>query len=86
MLSEAVVVALIGLGGSCVGSLFGIICSSKLNNYRWEQLEKKVDRHNNLVDRMYTVEQNQAVLSTKISVVNHRLDELESHSRRDALC
>ena len=86
MLSEAVVVALIGLGGSCVGSLFGIVCSSKLNNYRLEQLEKKVDRHNNLVDRMYTVEQNQAVFSTKISVVNHRLEALESHSRRENLC
>lgn len=86
MLSEAIIVALIGLGGSCVGSLFGIVCSSKLNNYRIEQLEKKVDRHNDLVERMYTVEQSQAVLSTEISVVNHRLDVLESHDRRDALC
>ena len=86
MLSEAVIVELIGLGGSCVGSLVGIICSSRLNNYRIEQLEKKVDRHNDLVERMYSAEQKQAVFSSEISVVNHRLDALEHHGRREGLC
>ncbi len=85
MISEAVLVALIGLGGSCVGSLVGIICSSKLNNYRIEQLEKKVDRHNDLIERMYRVEEKQAVFSTKISSLNHRVENLETDLRREAM-
>ena len=84
MISD-VLVALIGLGGSCIGSLFGILCSTRLNNYRIEQLEKKVDRHNNLVERMYQAEQKQAVISTKISVIDHRLEDLEAANRRDAM-
>lgn len=85
MISEAVLVALIGLGGSCVGSLVGIVCSAKLSNYRIEQLEKKVDRHNNLVEKMYKVEQEQAVFSTTISGIDHRLKTLESNIRREAM-
>lgn len=85
MISETVLVALIGLGGSCIGSLFGILCSTRLNNYRIEQLEKKVDRHNNLVERMYQAEQKQAVISTKISVIDHRLEDLEAANRREAM-
>ena len=43
MISEAVLVAVIGLCGSCVGSLFGVICSTKVTNYRIEQLENVND-------------------------------------------
>lgn len=85
MVSEAVLVALIGLGGSCVGSLFGIVCSTKLCNYRIEQLEKKVDRHNDLVERMFKAEQEQAVFSTEIKGLDHRLKTLESDLRREAM-
>ena len=46
-MSDAIVVALIGLGGSAIGSLIGVLASSKLTQYRLEQLEKKVQAHNN---------------------------------------
>lgn len=85
MISEAVLVAVIGLCGSCVGSLFGVICSTKVTNYRIEQLEKKVDRHNDLIEKMFKVEQEQAVFSTRISGIDHRLETLESDFRRDAM-
>ncbi|MBE6798451.1 MAG: hypothetical protein E7525_01555 [Ruminococcaceae bacterium] len=85
MISEAVLVALIGLGGSCVGSIFGVVCSAKLTNYRLEQLEKKVDRHNDLIEKMFKVEQEQAVVSSKISGIDHRLETLETNLRRDAM-
>lgn len=49
-------VALITFGGTAVGSLGGILAASKLTNYRIECLEKKVDKHNSLIDRMYRVE------------------------------
>ena len=70
-------VALIGLGGSAFGSMIGIMASSKLTQYRIEQLEKKVQAHNNLVERMYKIEETANVYAEKIRVVNHRLEDLE---------
>ncbi len=55
-MSEGIVVALIGLVGSGCGSLIGVIASSRLTQYRLEQLEKRVEAHNNLIDRTYKLE------------------------------
>ena len=76
-LSETIIVALLSLLGSLGGTLGGIAINSKLSNYRIEQLEKKVDTHNNLIERMYHVEQAVTVLDEKIRVANHRIDDLE---------
>ena len=76
-MANEVLVALIGLGGSAIGSLIGIMASSKLTQYRLEQLEKKVQAHNNLVERMYHIEDTANIYAEKIKVVNHRLDDLE---------
>jgi hypothetical protein len=76
-LSETIIVALLSLLGSLGGTLGGIAINSKLSNYRIEQLEKKVDKHNNLIERMYHVEQAVTVLDEKIRVANHRIDDLE---------
>lgn len=48
--------ALIALIGTAIGSGGGILMSSKLTLYRIEQLEKKMDKHNTLIERMYEVE------------------------------
>ena len=64
-----IVVAICSLVGTLVGSLAGIMTANRLTNYRIEQLEEKVRKHNNLVERMIIVEQ-----STKSA--HHRLDEL----------
>lgn len=77
-MSDAIVVALIGLGGSAIGSLIGVLASSKLTQYRLEQLEKKVQAHNNLVDRMYRREEHDEITDEKIKVINHRIDDLEN--------
>ncbi len=55
-MSETVVVALIACVGTLLGSLLGVFASAKLTNYRLEQLEKRVEKHNNLVERMIAVE------------------------------
>ena len=57
-----IVVSLITLAGSALGTLAGIMINSKLSNYRIEQLEKKVDKHNNLIERTYKIEQHNAVI------------------------
>ena len=50
-----------------------------LISYRLEQLEHKVDAHNNLIDRTYELERRTSVLEEKQSVSNHRIDDLEKH-------
>lgn len=65
-MSEGVVVAIIGLVGSGLGSLIGVIASARLTNYRIEQLEKKVQEHNNLVSRLYEVEKQEAIMEEEI--------------------
>ena len=45
-MSEVVIVALIGLLGSAIGTFGGILVSNKLTIYRIEQLEKKVEKYN----------------------------------------
>jgi ABC-type lipoprotein release transport system permease subunit len=76
-MSDTIVVALIGVVGSLLGSLIGVIVSSKLTQYRLEQLEKKVDKHNHVVERMYALEERMTVAEEKIKVENHRIDDLE---------
>lgn len=81
-MTTEIITALIALIGSAVGSLGGILINTKLSNYRIEQLEKKVDKHNNLVERVYKLEQNEAVVDEKIKVANHRIDDLEEHGAK----
>lgn len=66
-------VALCSLIGSALGTFSGI----NLINWRLKQLEKKVEKHNNLVERQYKIEEIQAVLAEQIKVANHRIDDLE---------
>lgn len=55
-MSETVIVALIGLAGSGLGAFAGVMASAKLTNFRLEQLEDKVNKHNNMVERTYKLE------------------------------
>ena len=66
-MSEVVVVSVISLCGTLIGTFGGIIASTKLTAYRIEQLEKKVEKHNTLVERMYKVEEDIAIINTKVN-------------------
>lgn len=48
-----------------------------LLEYRLTQLEEKVDKHNNLVERTYKLEQYNEVQDEKIKEANHRIEDLE---------
>lgn len=76
-MNDTIIVALISLVGSLAGTFSGVIVGSKLLTYRVEQLEKKVDKHNNVVERVYKLEREQAVTDERIDVANHRIDDLE---------
>lgn len=61
-----VIVGVLSLIGTIIGSYSGM----KLMSYRIEQLEKKVDKHNNFAERIPVVEE-------QIKVANHRIEDLE---------
>jgi hypothetical protein len=48
-----------------------------LVEYRLSQLEKKVDKHNNLIERTYKLEEEMTLYEEKIKVANHRINDLE---------
>lgn len=77
MVPIELIVALIGLAGSAIGSFAGIAVNSKLTAYRIEQLEKKVDKHNTVIERTFKLEEAQAVMQEQIKVANHRIEDLE---------
>ena len=80
-MSEVVTVAVISLFGTLGGSLLGVLASNRLTVYRIEQLEKKVEKHNNLVERTYKIEEEQEIEKEKFKVINHRIDDLEAYHR-----
>ncbi len=74
---ESIIVAIIGLLGSGCGALVGIVVQSKLIKYRIEQLEEKVNEHNNLIHRVYQTEKQLQLHNEKITVANHRIAAIE---------
>ena len=80
-MNDAILVSLIGLAGSGIGSVLGILVSSKLTQYRLEQLEKKVEIHNKVIDRVYKLEERTELQEEKIRVANHRIDDLEGYHK-----
>lgn len=64
-MSSEIIIALIGLAGSAAGSLGGVLVSGKLTQYRIEQLERKVEKHNSLIERTYALESKVAALAAR---------------------
>ncbi|PWM43107.1 MAG: hypothetical protein DBX47_07350 [Clostridiales bacterium] len=69
-MNTELLIALITLAGSALGSLCGILASARLTTYRLKQLEIKVDKHNGIIERMFVQEE-------KMKVCEHRLADLE---------
>ena len=76
-MSDAIIVALIGLAGSGIGSVIGVLASSRLTKYRIEQLEQQVSKHNHLVERTYKLEERTELQEEKIKAANYRIEGLE---------
>lgn len=79
-MTEAIIVAALGLVGTLVGSYLANRKSTALIAYRLEQLEQKVSKHNNLVERTYALEESVALLDERVRVANHRIADLEGHA------
>ena len=57
-----------------------------LIEYKLDTLTERVDKHNNLVERMYHIEEVAAVYEEKMSVANHRIEDLEKHTGCHSQC
>lgn len=73
-MSESIIVAILGFAGTLTGSLFGILAAQKLTQYRLSQLEEKVNKHNNLVERTY-------VLEGQMVEVQHDIKDLKAYHK-----
>ena len=79
-MESTVLVAIISGVFTLIGSFVGVVTSNHLTNYRMEQLEKKVEQHNNLIDRMYTLDDRVSVQTDRIKLLCHRVDALARDS------
>lgn len=71
-MTETIIVAVLSLIGTFIGTLGGILAANKLVVYRIEQLEKKVEKHNHVVERMYALE-------TKLAVDEEEIEHLKGY-------
>lgn len=65
-MSDVVIVSIVSFLGTLAGSFGGM----QLVKYRIEQLEKRVDKHNNFAERI-------PVMEEKIETLDHRVDAIE---------
>jgi TolA-binding protein len=79
-MSAEVIIAICSLCGTLVGSIGGVMVSGKLTNWRIEQLEKKMDKHNGLIERMALVEREDKAQWKRLDDHEERLKELESEA------
>jgi predicted nuclease with TOPRIM domain len=80
-MDNTIIIALISFAGTLFGTFGGIITSNKLTIFRIEQLEKKVEQHNNVVKRVYELEKEKAVFEEELKVANHRIQDLEQYHK-----
>ena len=83
-MTSTAITALCTLFGSIISGIVALIVSKNQHDktiavveVRLEQLEKKVDKHNNVIERMYELEGRVDVHEEKIKVANHRIEDLE---------
>lgn len=76
-MSDTVLVALLSLAGTLLGSGLGILGSARLVNYRLAQLEKQVQSHNCLIERTYKLEETTALHQERFRGLDQRIVRLE---------
>ncbi len=65
-MTTEIIIAIIPLIGTLIGSLSGILIANRLSNYRIKQLEIKVDKHNNFASRIPVIEEQIKTLTNRI--------------------
>ena len=77
-MTNEVLTAIFSLAGTLVGSLGGILAAGRLTAYRLQQLEEKVNKHNNLIERVYAIEQHDAIVDVRIERLESEVENNEN--------
>ena len=75
LIDPTLIVLFLSVLGTLVGSLAGVITANKLTSYRIEQLEKKVEKHNNIVERTYVLERD---LKAAYRLIEENADDIKA--------
>ena len=75
-MESEIIVAILSLVGTLIGTFTGIVRSTKLSNYRIEQLEKKVEKHNSVVERT-------SILERDLKTVWRSIDEIKEEIKEE---
>ena len=76
-MNNEILVAIISFAGTAVGSIVAVVTANSLTNFKIEELKKQVEKHNTIVDRVYKLEASDQVKTEEITVINHRIEDLE---------
>ena len=76
-MTSEVLVAVLSLHGTSFGSVTGIMAANKLTNYRIAELEKKVDKHNTIIERFALLEQDNKIQWNRIDDLRSSMDEIK---------
>lgn len=71
-----IIVGLLAMLGTIIGSGLSIFANQKLTNYKIDELKKTVEKHNTLVERTYKLEEKSAIIDEKINVIEEKLREV----------
>lgn len=81
---ETIIASVISATGAVIVCMINSSHQAKttrnLIEYKIEELTKRVDKHNNVVERTYRLEENQAVMQEQLKVANHRIADLEKEN------
>lgn len=82
-MNDTVLVAVLSLAGTALGTIGGILAAQKLTNFRLSELEKKVEKHNNLVERMVQVEAKASGNTRRIEALEKKTEHLSEEIHND---
>lgn len=76
-MTETVIVGILSLIGTGLGGVISVMTANKLTNYKIEQLQKQVEKHNTIIERTFKLEEHAAVIDEQIKVANNRIADIE---------
>ena len=81
-MTSEIIIAIISLAGTAFGSITGIMASNRLTTYRISELEKKVDKHNNLVERVALLEQADKMQWEDIEAIKEEIEQMRKEAHQ----
>lgn len=80
-MTDAIIIAVLSLLGTCIGSITGIMTANRLVNYRIESLEKKMDKHNGILERFVILERDEETQWKRIDEMRIDIEKLKEEAR-----